>query len=78
MEPVRMASDFKNAPRIGQKYIQSTAGAVSKKTSKGEYHFILIKSQLDALSNFDYISLISMQKAESQNITLWELQNICK
>jgi len=31
-----MASDFKNAPRIGQKYIQSTAGAVSKKTSKGE------------------------------------------
>lgn len=36
MEPVRMASDFANQPRIGERYIQSTAGAVSKRGDKGE------------------------------------------
>lgn len=35
MEPVRFGSDFKNQPRIGQRYIQSTAGAVSLKSTKG-------------------------------------------
>ncbi|XP_057298266.1 microfibrillar-associated protein 1-like [Hydractinia symbiolongicarpus] len=36
MEPVRFGSDFKNQPRIGQRYIQSTAGAVSLKSTKGD------------------------------------------
>lgn len=31
-----MATDFVNQPRIGQKFIQSTAGAVSVKNKKGE------------------------------------------
>jgi hypothetical protein len=37
MEPVRFGSDFKNQPRIGRRYIQSTAGAVSIKAGKGIY-----------------------------------------
>lgn len=36
MEPVRFGSDFKNQPRVGQRYIQSTAGAVSVKGGKGD------------------------------------------
>lgn len=36
MEHVRFGSDFKNQPRIGQRFIQSTAGAVSVKTKKGK------------------------------------------
>ena len=35
MEQVRFGSDFKNQPRVGQRYIQSTAGAVSVKGGKG-------------------------------------------
>ncbi|XP_047124482.1 microfibrillar-associated protein 1 isoform X1 [Hydra vulgaris] len=35
MEHVRFGSDFKNQPRIGHRYIQSTAGAVTTKTAKG-------------------------------------------
>lgn len=34
MEHVRFGSDFKNQPRIGERYIQSTAGAVSVKSGK--------------------------------------------
>jgi len=36
MEQVRFGSDFKNQPRVGQRYIQSTAGAVSVKGGKGD------------------------------------------
>jgi len=36
MEQVKFGSDFKNQPRIGQRFIQSTAGAVSVKTKKGD------------------------------------------
>jgi len=36
MEHVRFESDFKNQPRIGERYIQSTAGAVAVKTKKGD------------------------------------------
>lgn len=36
MEPVRFGSDFKNQPRIGQRFIQSTAGAVSVKSGKAD------------------------------------------
>lgn len=36
MEHVRFGSDFKNQPRIGQRFIQSTAGAVSVKSKKGD------------------------------------------
>jgi len=36
MEHVRFESDFKNQPRIGERYIQSTAGAVAVKTAKGD------------------------------------------
>jgi len=36
MEHVRFESDFKNQPRIGERYIQSTAGAVAVKTTKGD------------------------------------------
>jgi len=36
MEHVRFESDFKNQPRIGERYIQSTAGAVAVKNSKGD------------------------------------------
>ncbi|XP_066932675.1 microfibrillar-associated protein 1-like isoform X1 [Clytia hemisphaerica] len=36
MEPVRFGSDFKNQPRVGQRFIQSTAGAVSIKGGKGD------------------------------------------
>lgn len=36
MEHVRFESDFKNQPRIGERYIQSTAGAVAVKGNKGD------------------------------------------
>lgn len=42
MEPVRFGSDFKNQPRVGQRYIQSTAGAVSVKGGKGINNAFLI------------------------------------
>jgi len=36
MEHVRFGSDFQNQPRIGERYIQSTAGAISVKSTKGD------------------------------------------
>ena len=39
MEHVRFGSDFKNQPRIGQRFIQSAAGAVSVEKGKKENHF---------------------------------------
>ena len=44
MEHVRFGSDFKNQPRIGHRYIQSTAGAVSSKTEKGKNRLSVCKT----------------------------------
>ena len=46
MEQVRFGSDFKNQPRVGQRYIQSTAGAVSVKGGKGKEHCLVIIKKL--------------------------------
>ena len=46
MEHVRFGSDFKNQPRIGERYIQSTAGAVSYKSNKGILHQLFILKSL--------------------------------
>lgn len=53
MEQVKFGSDFKNQPRIGQRFIQSTAGAVSVKTKKGKLYTIIYKRNKNLVKKFN-------------------------